>query len=265
MSTTIYFFTGSGNTFKVAKDISAQIEDTKLIQICKDNLSITSDTSSDKIGFVYPVYATGIPWMVKKFIENLKINKDTYIFSVASCGTNAGISVNQIDDILNRKGTSISASFEVLMPGSHQVMYDVPSKEIQMKCFNDEKVQVLKVSESIKRKELHKSNKAVGIKKSIDTFLYKSFFNPSDWDKNFWTTEKCNGCGTCSRVCPANNIDIVDAKPQWKHQCEHCMACMQWCPQKAIQYKKKTLKRGRYHHPEIKANELYKRDSSNMI
>lgn len=259
MSTTIYFFSGTGNSLKVAKDLSEQLEDSKLVQISKKNLSITNDTSSDKIGFVYPIYFNGIPVMVKKFIDNLKVNKDTYVFAVATFGGSAGISFNQIDDILNKKGASLSASFKVAMPGNYQVMYAPFPEEKQAKRFEEENEQILKIAASIKRNEIDKSNEAGGIKKAVVGLLYKTLFNPNDKDKNFWTTEKCNGCGTCSKVCPANNIDIIDGKPQWKHQCELCVACMQWCPQKSIQYKKNTLKRGRYHHPEIKVSELFQK------
>lgn len=55
---------------------------------------------------------------------------------------------------------------------------------------------------------------------------------------------------------PANNIVMHDRKPKWEHQCESCLACMQWCPQKSIQYKKATVKRGRYHNPQINVSEL---------
>ena len=86
--------------------------------------------------------------------------------------------------------------------------------------------------------------------------MYKSF-KPYEKDKNFWTDEKCNGCGICLKVCPANNIKMNEGKPQWQHKCEQCVACMQWCPQKSIQYKKVTVKRGRYHHPDIEVKELF--------
>ena len=257
MSTTIYFFSGTGNSLKVAKDLNNQLEDSKLVQISKDNLSITNDTSSDKIGFVYPVYFNGIPVMVKKFIEKLQINKDTYIFAVATFGASSGISFNQIDDLLSKKGASLSASFKVIMPGNYQVMYSPMPEEKQIKRFKGENEQIPKIVASIKRNEIDKSNNVGGIKKAVFGSLYSTLFKPNDKDKNFWTTEKCNGCGACAKVCPANNIDIIDGKPQWKHECEQCVACMQWCPQKSIQYKKKTLKRGRYNHPEIKINELF--------
>ena len=58
-------------------------------------------------------------------------------------------------------------------------------------------------------------------------------------------------------MCPANNIKMNDGKPEWQHKCEKCVACMQWCPQKSIQYKKVTVKRGRYHHPDVVVKELF--------
>jgi MinD superfamily P-loop ATPase len=257
MSTTIYYFSGTGNSFKVAKDLNSQLGDSNLVRISKKNLAITQDILSEKIGIVYPIYFSGIPAMVKRFLEDLQVNKDTYIFTVATFGGSMEISFDQIDDILSKKGSHISASFKIAMPGSYQILYDVNSEEKQTKLFNNEKEQILKISASINKNEIDNLNgKVKGIKKALCELIY-SAFKPYTKDKNFWTTEKCNGCGTCSKVCPASNIEMLNGKPQWKHQCEACMACMQWCPQKSIQYKKNTLKRGRYHHPEVKSSELF--------
>jgi formate hydrogenlyase subunit 6/NADH:ubiquinone oxidoreductase subunit I len=44
---------------------------------------------------------------------------------------------------------------------------------------------------------------------------------------------------------------MTHEKPSWLHRCEQCLACLQWCPQEAIQYGKKTVKYPRYHHPEV--------------
>jgi ferredoxin len=257
MGTTIYYFTGTGNSLKVAKDLSDQLKDTKLVQISKKNMSITSDVSSDKIGFVFPVYFSGIPAMLKAFLEKLQINKNAYVFAIATFGGQAGISLNQIENILNKKGVNLSASFKVTMPGNYQVMYSPFSEEKQQQLFKEENEKINQIAESIKRNEIVKSNSRSGLlKKAVGGLLYNSF-KPKDKDKNFWTDERCNGCGTCSKVCPANNITMSEGKPQWQHKCETCMACMQWCPQESIQYNKNTVKRGRYHHPDIKTNELF--------
>lgn len=54
--------------------------------------------------------------------------------------------------------------------------------------------------------------------------------------KDFYVEESCIACGKCERLCPLNNIKIVDKKPIWHDKCTHCMACIGNCPVNAIQY-----------------------------
>ncbi len=49
---------------------------------------------------------------------------------------------------------------------------------------------------------------------------------------------------------------LTDGIPQWQHKCQHCLACINFCPENSIQFGEKTLKTGRYHHPEIKLKEI---------
>ena len=64
----------------------------------------------------------------------------------------------------------------------------------------------------------------------------------------FNTNDQCIGCKKCEKVCPLNNITIVDSKPVWDHNCTHCMACIHQCPTQAIEFKKITLKKNRYYN-----------------
>ena len=38
MKTTIYYFSGTGNSLKVAKDIAEGLKDTEIVQICRNNM-----------------------------------------------------------------------------------------------------------------------------------------------------------------------------------------------------------------------------------
>ena len=75
-------------------------------------------------------------------------------------------------------------------------------------------------------------------------------------DKGFWVDEKCNSCGICKTACPCENIELKEGRPVWLHHCEQCLACIQWCPQEAIQYGKKTQRYERYRHPEVKLSDM---------
>lgn len=258
MSTTIYYFSGSGNSLKIAKDLSALLGDVKLVQISQNNFSTINAASSNKIGIITPVIMSGIPSSVREFLEKLQVDKNTYIFTVVTMGGDIGITTKQIEDIINKKGAKLSADFGIVMPSNCQIMISPLSKEKQEHLFKKASEQVTEIAKKIENNELVNSNRNISIIKRALGGLVTGTFNPKNKDKNFWTTDKCIGCTTCSRVCPANNIKMVEGKPQWQHNCELCLSCMQWCPQKAIQYKKGTVKKGRYHNPNIKVAEIIK-------
>lgn len=255
MTTTIYYFSATGNSLMVAKDLSEQLTDANMVKISKNNLSIVEDTQSDKIGFVFPIYYWGVPVIVKNFIKNLLISKNAYVFAIATYGGMVGTPFSQIKKVLAKKGVKLFASFAVNMPGNCQLMLETASEEEQRKLLKDEKKQIQIIASSIisNQKVEFKTN---AIMNSVYNLLYTLTFRPRAVGKNFWTDERCTGCGLCSNVCPASNIVMYDGKPKWNRECESCLACMQWCPQKSIQYKKVTIKRGRYHNPNINVNEI---------
>jgi len=45
---------------------------------------------------------------------------------------------------------------------------------------------------------------------------------------------KCNGCGTCVDICPADAIKIEQEKAVVSDECVECGACVNACPNEAI-------------------------------
>lgn len=75
-------------------------------------------------------------------------------------------------------------------------------------------------------------------------------------DKNFSVEETCNSCGICEKICPVKNIILTEGKPVWNKNCQMCFACINNCPQNAIQYGGKTRGLKRYRNPEISLSDL---------
>jgi nitroreductase/NAD-dependent dihydropyrimidine dehydrogenase PreA subunit len=56
------------------------------------------------------------------------------------------------------------------------------------------------------------------------------------WGEITFDQEKCNGCGTCARICPADSIFMDGKKPAMTEgaQCMSCGDCVSICPEQAI-------------------------------
>ncbi|OPJ56570.1 hypothetical protein CLORY_42830 [Clostridium oryzae] len=71
MSTTIYYFSGTGNSLKVAKDIAGRLENSDIIPISSTLASEKISTVSERIGIVLPIYIYGLPKILSGFISKL--------------------------------------------------------------------------------------------------------------------------------------------------------------------------------------------------
>ncbi len=254
--TTIFCFTGTGNSLKVAQDVAAGLPDAEILRISQKNMLQAGAVHGGAVGIVFPVYYAGLPHMVRRFVEQLELDKTCYVFGIATYGGMPGVAFDQLRDCIEKKGMKLSAAWGILMPGNCQVLYSPTSDAAQQERFRGEQELAADIALRITAHEECPPKRTNIVTRNIFRLLY-SRLKPKERARHFHTDEKCTGCGTCAHVCPAQNITIVDKKPVWDDQCEFCLACMQWCPVTAIQYGNKTQKRGRYHHPDIKVHELF--------
>jgi len=260
MKTTIFYFSGTGNTLKVARELSEQIGDTELVSIPKVIGKDKIKADSENIGIMFPVYAFDMPVMVKKFIDKLEMDMDKYYFAVCTYGAIPGATLKFTAKRFKTNGGKLSAGFMVRMPGNAIVMYDVWSDEKQKKIFSNAQQKINEIVPKIMERNESNPEKGFWLLNCILGIPRPLFaIKPGD-DKKYWVDDNCNGCGICEALCPAGNIKMVSDKPEWQHKCEQCLGCLNWCPKHAIQYGKKTSQRGRYHHPGISAKDLFARD-----
>ena len=106
MSKTIFYFSGTGNSLKTAKDIQTKINAKELISMSRGVKEYKS-CQSDVIGFVFPVYFWGIPNRVFQFISNLSINTNGYIFVILTYGMYSGNGLPAVQSILRKKGLKL--------------------------------------------------------------------------------------------------------------------------------------------------------------
>jgi Pyruvate/2-oxoacid:ferredoxin oxidoreductase delta subunit len=253
MENVIYYFTGSGNSLKIAKDLSLKLGNTRVVRITKKLIDSGKITVSGTTGFVFPVYVSGLPIIIEAFVNRLNILNNPYIFAIANFGESVGISLMQLDDLLKKKGKGLSAGFEILMPDNTQIMFPPGTKEEQDTCLKAQEEMIPDAASIISIRliytDLIDAARKSGIKRP-------HVFKPAEMAKAFYTDNKCNSCGICLKVCPVINITIPDGKPVWGDHCEICLACMQWCPEEAIQFGEKSKEWGRYRNPFVNLKEI---------
>ena len=256
MKTTLFYFSGTGNSLKVARDLAVELSDTQVVSIAAA-IQKDIDVSSECIGIIYPVYMFGMPLIVNRFIKKLKNLEGKYIFAIATCGGMAANSLGQTERECKAQGIKLSAGFIVKMPGNYTPLYEAIAVEKQNDLFEKEKERIKEIANIVRNKQSHVIEHNSPLINWLFSGIYKlgSSHIPT-CDKNFWPDANCNGCGVCVKVCPVSNIELVEDKPKWQNKCEQCFACLQWCPQKSIQYKKSTKGRKRYHHPDVTLDDL---------
>lgn len=243
----IFYFTGTGNSLKVSKDIAKEIGNCDVIPMSAyKEKEISSDYES--VGFVFPVYAGGPPAYVQKFVANkdFSLNKSAYYYAVATYGAFQGNSLYMINEILKRKNILLNAGFGVRMFRNYVIAYDMPSNVEKHQMRSQKKINI--IAQKIKQRintALPKKSRKLFEKINQSTAEYPTM------DKDYTISDDCFSCGLCKKVCPVDNIEMLDGKPVFKHNCEQCMACIHACPKRAINYKDKTQNRGRYINPDI--------------
>jgi len=263
ISTDLYYFSGTGNSLVVARDIAEKING-KLISIPSVMDMETIKTDADVIGIVSPAYYMRMPAIVERFIVKLTNLQSKYIFAIVTVGGIGGGILGRLSEAIGLRGGILTAGYVVRMPANYIHNADALPLFLQRRMFHNWQKRADKIADYIrsgKRGRMERFNPIMTLlfSKMIEKQYLRGEMNP-DIDKNFRADDKCNGCGICSRVCPVVNIEMSDDKPVWQHHCEKCLTCIQWCPKEAIQFGNVTIKRKRYHHPDVKLTDMLKRN-----
>lgn len=257
METCLYYYTGTGNSLWVARQLAAKLPDAELISL-NAGKTVPEKIDSERIGIVFPVHMWGLPHRVVEFVRQMEANRDKYYFAVALNGGQVAATLLQLRKLMQAQGMILSAGFEICSPSNYIPWGGALPVEEQKRMFGEAVKKIERIAQVISRKESAPIEKGPLWENIVlSSLLYKlSFPQVPKMDKKFWVDGKCNSCAICEKICPAKNIVMNAGQPVWQHRCEQCLACLQWCPKEAIQYGKKTPGYARYHHPEVKLADM---------
>jgi len=242
----ILYFTGTGNSKFVAKEIGCKLGEkpVSLFEYIKGNKTSNFE-SADPFVFVTPTYAWRIPKIVEEFIQKAHFANGQDAYFVLTCGDNIGNAGKYAKQLCESKGLCYKGIFKIVMPENYIAMFSVPKMDEAIGIVKASLPEIDKVARYIAQRKEHypKTTFADNILSSV---VNQSFYSLFVKDKAFQVLDSCNGCGLCESICPLNNINLQDGKPIWNGTCTHCMACINSCPQEAIEYGGKSIGKPRY-------------------
>lgn len=259
----LHYFSGTGNSIHIARELKKRIPETMLIPVIKSLKKRKVISNADCVGIIFPIHAHTFPWVIKEFLERIELPSSSYLFAISNreCADKVFSDINKL---LKKKNLELDASFILNTPVNFIPIFSIPSEEEINELERELQRKLDIITNYISNKRPHHENTGGAIKGLANTVLRMSTFlmQKSAYfglQKSFYATDRCTGCGTCERVCLANKIKLVDKKPVWDKNvaCTYCFACISYCPTTAIQARRKRTKnKGRYHHPLIKARDI---------
>lgn len=243
----ILYFSGTGNSEYAARRIGIQIDDEVNNLFEKIRSRDFSPLHSKKPWVVVvPTYAWRIPRIVQEWLKNTELAGSRDIYFLMTCGGSIGNAGKYLGKLCAAKGMNYLGCMEVVMPENYIAMFSVPSSgeadEILHKSERiiDEAARLLKSGRAFPQSAVTVGDK---MNSGVVNDLFYPLFVHAD---KFYAKDTCISCGKCVKVCPLNNIRLVNGKPEWGKDCTHCMACICRCPSEAIEYGKHSEGMPRY-------------------
>ena len=278
----IFYFSGTGNSKWAAKTLALETGDTlvSIPEVIKSDCSFTLK-KDEHIGFIFPIHGWRVPSIVKEFLTKLTIKtqgEDTshvkhYCFCLVTAGDAIGKAMErfqqQLKSVTVNDALSLKAVCSLIMPESYVGLpgMDVDTKEKELEKKELASKQLKEFSNILKQHPHKDSNQIWGWNQLIRGPIPYFFSGPvGGFFERFLITDKpfhvdsrrCVKCGICANVCPVSDIKGgLGFEPEWLHngKCLTCFSCYHHCPHHAIEFGKRTQKKGQYFY-----NKLSKRN-----
>lgn len=223
----LFYFSATGNCMYASQQLESNIK--SIPQVLKEESLVFED---ETIGIVTPVYAGEMPHIVRRFIEKATF-KTNYFYVISTFGMNDSVASMWASDFCKAQGIDVHYANTLQMVDNYLPSFDMNEQKAMDKKIPE---QLSTIKEDIKnRKHYIKQPTEDGIEKyNMVQVRFKEHPELNNGEQ-IMMTDKCIGCGICTRVCPLGNIKLVDGKAvKINKECEFCLACVHSCPSKAI-------------------------------
>lgn len=223
----IFYFTATGNSLYAARQL-----DSECLSISREIHGVMQ-YKAEKIGIVCPVYGHEMPQLVKDFIARASFETD-YLYLILTYGNRHGGAAELAENFAASVGKHFQYINVLLMPDNFLPAFDM-TEQAKLDKHIPQQLERIRSDISLRRNfisEVTDEDRA-----AHRQFLERMSKMPADSFKNLYRiTEKCIGCGICTKVCPTGCFSLEGQRAKRNSErCISCMACVHACPETAIQ------------------------------
>lgn len=265
MKALVIYFSGTGNTYFIAKEIKERMNNIMEIDMVSiEKISGNNLPQHDILFLGFPVYETDSPLFLHEYIKQLPQVSDKGLFLFCTHGGFPGNALRKNFKRMVAKGYIPLGFLKIGMMDTGAITFMKKNSPI-VKYIKNRDYTKLKALEMFinKAKNILLNMKDINDLKKIEIILpYNLFGSLFDWlfklmykiwvnclKKRFWVDEKCNLCELCIKICPVKNISLNNSKIVFDTKCFLCFRCLNQCPNEAIQIGKKTINKFRWRGP----------------
>jgi len=257
VSVKIFYFSGTGNSFYVAKMLANHFLNNSVESIAEYQSESEIVVNDEEIIIISPIYFYGISDIAKKFLDHLTLTNVKYLSFIFTAEFPNGIAINSLKEICKRKKFVMNSCFYIKMPTNYIIKSKMLESDAIETILNKANKKLNKIINMIETKKncIEKDSKFYSI--LVDAEKKYSEWEKAfpEFDSRFIASGNCDRCKLCEKHCPVRNI-VVKEKPIWNGGCEACLKCINICPKQAIQYDNRTEGNNRYFNPKVKINEF---------